>query len=204
MKFITNSVSRILLATAFLWLLLLSIGMTRPSQFTNNGAHEDYDKALVDPKIVPASKPTNTTNNDGQMLYCLRTILQQQQLPIGTGWKKKAKGQVQLEVFAHHWDAANVHKWNEDIRMAPIPQLTNGSSCEIWEVGANTHARDTERFLQQYPTCFYHAYEPIPAFFEQLNKHWSHESRVTPHSYGLGPEDSTFRITASELNGEST
>ena len=137
------------------------------------------------------------------MLLCLQTILQNQQLPIGLGPTSPNGQDLQLKVFAHHWDARNV-QWNVHSRMAPIPQLNDRSSCSVWEVGANTHARDTELFLQQYPTCVYHAYEPIPDFFVQLNQHWSQESRVTPHNYGLGPEDTTIQITSSELQGEST
>ena len=228
MEVTIHTVSKSLLLSttvaAVVWLLLVALtNNTRtPSQLRDGEGHDRSDKVtwlfnltpqirrrilFIDPKTV-LSKPPIALNRDSQMLSCLRTILQQQQLPIGGAGRDDNNNEQDLlhpRVFAHHWDARNIQNWNPGIRMVPIPQLqSSSSSCSVWEVGANTHARDTEQFLQQYPTCSYHAYEPIPDFFAQLNDRWAQESRVTPHNYGLGPEDVTFQIPPSQLHGEST
>ncbi len=205
MNGMTIAVSKTLLTAAVLFLLLFAVAQTLSAQIRcTGGVIEEYAKAIfTDPQTV-VSKPAIAAN-DSQMLSCLRTVLLQQQLPIGVGWGRRGKRQkMLLGVFAHHWDASNVDRWNDKIRMDPIPQLKNASSCSVWEVGANIQAADTEQFLQQYPTCSYHAYEPVPEYFAQLDQYWAHESRVTPHKYGLGPEEFTFQVSPGALHGQAT
>lgn len=191
MKAAAVEVSKTVAAIAVLLLLVAVASNQRHSEGSSSLRRQLF---LIDPKTS-----TEKTSKDTQMLACLQTILLENQLPIGPG----PKDDGQLKVFAHHWDARNP-QWNVNLRMAPIPQIKQLSSCSVWEVGANTRAQDTQMFLKQYPQCVYHAYEPIPDYYKQLELNWSAEDRVTPHAYGLGPEDYTFQVAASKLQGEST
>lgn len=97
------------------------------------------------------------------MEVCLTDVLHH--LPIGDG-RPRLRTRGKTGVFAHHFDA-KMGFWNQDIRFDPLPQLEaarNDDECTVWEVGAHEKAADSAELLKLYPTCTYHAYEPIPAF----------------------------------------
>lgn len=138
---------------------------------------------------------------------CLRDVLQN--LPLGTGRPRLRNGGVaEVRAFAHHYDAGNRARWNANLRLEPIDaSLTSNSNmnCSIWEVGANTEARDSRVFLRTYPPhCQLHAYEPIPPFFAKLQRHWQAEPRMTVHPYGLAAESTSFGVSPDKLKGQST
>lgn len=89
-----------------------------------------------------------------------------------------------------------------------MPQIAQAmekyGSCSIWEVGAHTEAQDSRDFLTQYPNCDFHAYEPIPPFFNQLNQKWAAEKRMTLHNYGLADKLSQIQVSVESLQGQST
>ena len=104
-----------------------------------------------------------------QLLECYQDALRH--LPIGRGRLPRTKRLERDLLFSHHYDAGNDNQWNANMRLEdPIPQhlLLDHKKCSVWEVGANTQAADSRALMEHYPQCQYHAYEPIPVFFERL------------------------------------
>jgi FkbM family methyltransferase len=141
---------------------------------------------------------------------CLKTVLHDNNLPIGYGIKKRGQeGPSPLIVWPHHLGAHSTGKWNEDLRFKPLP-FTTESDCVIWEVGANTEARDSQIFMKDYPFCEYHAYEPIPSFFQTLETVWKNniplenQQKMHLHNYGLANKDTSFFIGEDVIAGQST
>ena len=105
-------------------------------------------------------------------------------------------------------------------------QQQQNTVCSIWEVGACTKASDSREFMKHYPHCEYHAYEPIPSFFQQLSNHWdsyqrlfddkndntntnkninkNNKPRIYLHNYGIGKENRTFFVQDDSLKHQST
>jgi len=137
------------------------------------------------------------------MLACLKHTLDN--LPIGLGRRQaRLNPSKRLIVHAHHYDASN-GKWNAQDRFASMPHLEEAKDrCSVWEVGAFERADDSRVLMGAYPNCKFHAYEPIPRFFEKLDKLWSGESRIVPHNYGLGGKDSYFLVDEASLKGQGT
>lgn len=137
---------------------------------------------------------------------CLKAILTDE-LPLSRRSINLHGRDELLEVaFAHHWDAGRVDMWNEEIRLLPEPTIV-AHGCSIWEVGANIAASDSRRLMQIFPTCTFHAYEPVPQFAKELVKKWqARESRrpLHVHTYGLGLQSRNFTMDGTQLAGEST
>lgn len=131
---------------------------------------------------------------------CLRRILHDNNLPIGYGVKKRnVERAANPSVWAHHLEA-NTKKWNDQIRFDPLPILTDNEKCVVWEVGAHTEARDSQTLMETYPSCEYHAYEPILPFFEKLERHWQERGskhNMHVHNYGLADRDAKFHVEES-------
>ncbi|CAJ1930150.1 unnamed protein product [Cylindrotheca closterium] len=136
------------------------------------------------------------------MLDCLLKALEN--LPIGKG-RSYEKNPNQLNiVYAHHYLAKN-GKWNENIRMSDIPLLQNDKQCTVWEVGAHTSAADSQKMKKQYPHCTFHAFEPVPLFFDELVTTLAHDPlHYVAHGYGLANESGRFRIDPNLLDGQGT
>jgi FkbM family methyltransferase len=104
-------------------------------------------------------------------------------------------------VWTHHSEA-NTGKWNDEIRFEPLPFT---DKCSVWEIGANTEARDSQTLMESYPSCDYHAYEPIPSFFEKLQAHWEGRApNMHLHGYGLADKSSTISVDKTVINAQST
>jgi FkbM family methyltransferase len=101
----------------------------------------------------------------------------------------------------HHWDAMT-GKWNEYIRFLPFPRALS-SNLIIVDVGGNTKAADSVKFLQIFPDAKLHIYEPVPAFYSELERNWAGSS-VTLHNVGLGSSTRDAFIDNNDLQGEST
>lgn len=136
-------------------------------------------------------------------LTCLHQVLNGE-LPLNLRELDVSQGSANLSVaYPHHWDAGQTSLWNEKIRFEDISKL-HRAPCSVWEVGANTEARDTKVFMKMYPLCQYHAFEPIPQFAEQLRNNWAGEERIRIHNYGLGGQTVTTKIHEDEIRGQST
>mmetsp|Transcript_26873 Transcript_26873/g.40823 ORF Transcript_26873/g.40823 Transcript_26873/m.40823 type:complete len:355 (+) Transcript_26873:148-1212(+) len=158
---------------------------------------------------IPKTTTTSTTtaaddsNNNNSYTSCLEETLQN--LPIGKGAGRLRRN---LMVWAHHYDARN-SQWNQDIRFDPLPELSS-EHCSVWEVGAHTRAEDSATFLQQYPHCQYHAYEPIPNYYKQLVRHWKvkhttdNADNMHLHNYGLGGNHFQFPVSSDMLKNQAT
>jgi Nucleotide-diphospho-sugar transferase len=131
---------------------------------------------------------------------CLKNTLRF--LPIGSGRTPSEIGSGRDMVFANHHSAGNDELWNDDIRFEAIVELKT-APCNVWEVGANTVAADSQQFFKDYPHCSFHVYEPFLDFFQPLQQRWENEPRMKVHNYGLGAKNSTF-ITADRLTDEGT
>ena len=184
---------------------------------------QQYLSSSFAPPVVNVAESTNlinpdTTNKNDDALYttCLEQVLLN--LPIGLGprhkrkkiFSKEAAASNYLLIWAHHFDARNP-QWNMDIRFHEMPALSapagngnNNDYCSVWEVGAHRKAEDTAILLKTYPHCQYHAYEPIPMYYVDLEKLWKDVPNVHTHNYGLGKEESTFQVSAASLNEQST
>lgn len=152
------------------------------------------------------------TNSDSQMLSCLREVLWND-LPIleqpadrtalnGKGQEIHPLGAT----FAHHGDAGSWRRWNKSIMMArgaEIPPLKQ-QPCYVWEVGAHRKADASREHMQRYPSCEYHAYEPIPEFAAELRTNWASEPKMHIHEYGLGAEDATLQVPVEALQEIAT
>ena len=145
-------------------------------------------------------------NESGIYTRCLEEVFLN--LPLGPGrpiLKKKLKIPPGiLSTFAHHYDAGNRHKWNHKRTFDKIDNISNNSSCSIWEIGAHTSAVQSQQFLDMYGHCKYHAYEPIPMYHDELTKKWSNDDRMTTHNYGIGKGNSTFHVPKKGLQDQST
>lgn len=106
-----------------------------------------------------------------------------------------------ITMRAHHWDAGHLDKWNEDERWTPF----DASISLISYVGANTHGADGVKLAKLFPEAELHVYEPIPAYFRELEAHWAPvHPRHHLHNYGLGESTRTVRLNAHQLLGQST
>jgi FkbM family methyltransferase len=101
----------------------------------------------------------------------------------------------------HHWDAGHPEKWNENERWTPF----DARISRISYVGANTHGEDGVKLAKLFPEAELHMYEPIPAYFRELEAHWAplHPHHHL-HNYGLGESTRTVRLSAHQLQGQST
>ncbi len=133
-------------------------------------------------------------NNDPEsnsLVECLERVLYN--LPISNG-----------KYYAHHWDA-KTGKWNEEIRF--LPMNLPKENCIVLDIGGNTDAADTKKLLSTYPQCTYHVFEPIPPFFEKLEKAYNNpvfENTVILHKIGLGKENTEIQLPKSSIHGQST
>jgi FkbM family methyltransferase len=172
-------------------------------------SHVKQENVAVLGPLKSKSFLATSTSESSEMLACLRSVLNN--LPIGRGRymmrkKNHLKDTHSLVVFAHHYDAGT-GKWNADIRLEDMPILEQQQKlgkCSVWEVGAYTTAGDSAILLKKYPGCQYHAYEPIPAYFNKLKSKWQNVARFTPHNYGIGPADSKFAVDREALKSQST
>lgn len=105
-------------------------------------------------------------------------------------------------MFANHFDAVSGH-WNGDARLENL-NVPQGDDCVIWEVGAFKNARDSQDFLPRFPQCNFHAFEPVPPFYQELEKHFKDNPRMATHNYGLGKDTFKFMIDPSTLKDEGT
>ena len=144
--------------------------------------------AILTPQVVWAAA--------GPYTSCLENTFLN--LPIGTGGLKEDI----MSVWAHHWDA-RTGKWNEDIRLEPLPRLEK-EPCSIWEVGAHKEAADSRRFMNLYPLCEYHAFEPIPSFYRFLFENWKRVDSMSTHNYGISRKNYSINVPLSAIKGEST
>lgn len=133
-------------------------------------------------------------------------------------------------VHAHHGNAWHWKLWNQAVasRMAPSSSLTpwmtimneinNTSNTSnilptittitvqvavvryMGGVGANVAAQDSRELMNRYGHCHYHAFEPIPTFYEQLQQRWTGEPRMTIHGYGLWPRKKVPLCDFREFN----
>ena len=141
------------------------------------------------------------------LLKCLRHVLENE-LPMSRQIVKARQGlDMSLSVaFVHQWDAGRDDVWNEELRFLPTEEIKL-PNCSIWEVGANIHAADSRRFMDLFPGCYFHAYEPVPTFATQLEAYWrkhpgSHQLNI--HHYGLGAKTYSFTMREEDVMGEST
>lgn len=160
-------------------------------------------------------------HSDESYTLCLEETLLN--LPIGRGPHHKRKGlpNDQLLVWAHHFDARNGKKWNEQIRFEDLDNFlqktdmkegavevgsgtNNQAPCKVWEIGAHTAAYDSSVLMEKYPQCEYHAYEPIPLYFNTLMKNWNGTKNMHLHNYGISKDDGSFNVSSSVLKGQST
>ncbi|CAB9501248.1 expressed unknown protein [Seminavis robusta] len=149
------------------------------------------------------------SSDDFDFLMCVKDVLDN--LPIGKGRLAARRNPKRLNiVFAHHFDANNgPKKWNAKDRFQPMPQLQkadagSAKSCVVWEVGAHERAEDSRTLLEQYPDCTYHAFEPIPTFFDNLQRNWKDEPRMHTHNFGIGVKDDVFQVDPNSLHSQST
>ena len=141
--------------------------------------------------------------------WCVSRVLQDE-LPISprdsvTAGHDALSSQLQV-AYAHHYDAGRLDLWNEEIRFE-IDETLTVPGCAIWEVGANVLAQDSRRFMDIYPLCQFHAFEPIPEFYEQLTQNWSRSpgpSKLHIYGYGIGAETESFTMRRTDLAGQST
>lgn len=126
-------------------------------------------------------------------------------LPIGEGNPvSRAGGNPNgMSVWAHHYDAGRMEIWNGNDRLRNITELSS-PPCSFWEVGAHTQAADTRYFLGRYPECDYHAYEPIPLYYEPLARLWKATANVQTHNYGVGKEEGRSHVPNAALDGLGT
>lgn len=108
-------------------------------------------------------------------------------------------------VHAHHHDA-KTGKWNEKIRFQSLQSLATASPCTVWEVGANDKAKDSHVLRNMYPNCIFHAFEPVPIYFNRLKARIdaSGITNIIPHPYGLGQERLQLVLKKSDLRHEAT
>jgi len=160
--------------------------------------------------MLISESPDNDRNNTFDSMECLRQVLNE--LPIGKGRLKKYKSVPKKIEFEHHY-TANTGLWNMEQRFNPIPGLTTMSnSCAIWEVGAHILAKDSETFSEMYPHCEYHAYEPVPDFYQQLEANWQEKKtkegvakiNFTAHNYGIDSSDTKLKTSTKALKGEGS
>ena len=125
-------------------------------------------------------------------LDCMRDL--GRHLPI-----RKNDGQL----VAHHYLAGRP-EWNEDIRFAPFG-ATLPNSPLILDIGGNTRAADSRKFLKMFPNATIHIYEPVPPFFNELRRNWQEvRGQVFFHAVGFGMSNQTVDISPNDLDGEGT
>jgi FkbM family methyltransferase len=108
----------------------------------------------------------------------------------------------QKDKYSVHHYTAQTGKWNENIRFHPLK--INSQKCIIIDVGGNTIAEDTSTFLQSYPQCEYYVYEPIPSYFENLERVFHKYENVHIKGVGWGNKDEDISISSSSLKGQAT
>jgi len=192
-----------------------SVPVTLPS--TSASAHVGEGKRETDDDDGDEDKSKQTA-----LLSCLKNVLWNE-LPIAKNQEKCTTKDV---IFAHHGNAGHWWMWNPVVggRMKPMKAMDNanvdakkasgskdsendqheGVRCSVWEVGANVEAEDSRTFLKIYGNCRYHAFEPVPPFYEKLKQGWKDEPRMKVHEYGIGAEDSVIQVTEDDLQGQST
>lgn len=148
---------------------------------------------------VEKTTPLVTSENNNQLsknepeftANCLERVLYN--LPLSNG-----------KYFAHHWDA-KTGKWNEEIRFEPMDLPKD--NCVVMDIGGNTDAADTRKLLSEYPQCTFHVFEPVPPFFEKLQRAYNNpvfEDTVILHNVGLGRENTKVQLPKSAIHGQST
>jgi FkbM family methyltransferase len=103
---------------------------------------------------------------------------------------------------AHHY-TAKTGKWNEEIRFNSIKNI-NPPRCIIMDVGGNTNADDTSKFLTMYGGCTYYVYEPIPSYYKTLEKNFKHNGNVNIVGIGWGSKNEEYYISSKNLKGQAT
>eukprot|EP00557_Chaetoceros_sp_GSL56_P006182 CAMPEP_0176496884 /NCGR_PEP_ID=MMETSP0200_2-20121128/11427_1 /TAXON_ID=947934 /ORGANISM="Chaetoceros sp., Strain GSL56" /LENGTH=326 /DNA_ID=CAMNT_0017894857 /DNA_START=1370 /DNA_END=2350 /DNA_ORIENTATION=+ len=177
----------------------------------NEDQYSKHMIAEVKEKIVDSSG--QSARHHQQQTYfhkCLEVVLKHELpiLPVKDVQVRNQKNQManfHTAVLAHHGDTGDWRRWNRaiSVREKPLPQLERaGSSCSIWEVGANTMAESSREYMRKYPNCHFHAYEPVQAFAMELKKNWEGEDRMHVHAYGIADEERTYFIPKSSMNGD--
>lgn len=160
------------------------------------------------------TRMTASTDANSNMLKCLKQVLWND-LPIlrANSVAPKKKKNVMIyppcpefdTIQAHHGSAWDYQRWNKAVHGAlRAPMALPEKDCTFWEVGANTLAADSREFLKTYGHCHFHAFEPIPDFFQVLQRNWESESRMTVYPFGLALEPTTFMVPRTSLDGEGT
>lgn len=162
--------------------------------------------------IVPAEATKGSSDflRHKSQLDCVENILKNELPILPVQGLKVMNGKNQMAdfhtaVLAHHGDTGDWRRWNRafSVRSQPLPHLEQaGLNCSVWEVGANTKAESSRQYIQQYPNCQYHAYEPIPDFVIELEKNWKGENRMHIHAYGLAAKNNTFMVPKASLHGD--
>lgn len=150
------------------------------------------------------------------MMRCLDTVLRE--LPIGPGKKgRKPIYERGNGIWAHQLEAATVglrpfKKIRTDPPLQALVDAAGSGTCSVWEIGAHTRAEESEVLMPLYPRCHYHAYEPVPAYYQQLEQKWnaynagraSGQPEMTTHPYGLSNREYSFAVADDQLQGIAT
>jgi hypothetical protein len=104
---------------------------------------------------------------------------------------------------AHHFDAGT-GKWNEAHRFDSFDAYGLPANPLILDLGGNTKAADSTRFRQIFPSSTIHIYEPVPAFFSELEENWKGIPGIHVHKYGMGGSSRDIALDDGALHGEST
>jgi FkbM family methyltransferase len=108
------------------------------------------------------------------------------------------------ELMAHHLLAERWDLWNADNRFDDFEPALSEEPL-IVEVGGNTHAEDSRRFLEIFPRAQIHIYEPIPSYAESLRNVWKDSGpQIHIHEVGLGSVSKVLRLSSDGLNGQGT
>lgn len=166
------------------------------------------------------------------MLQCLDTVLRE--LPIGPGKRgRKPIYERGNGVWSHQLEAGTVGlrpfkkirtypplqalildntTTSTTAATAPTHRGSKTATCSVWEIGAHTQAEESEILMPQYPACEYHAYEPVPVYYNQLDAKWTAynarrspgQPKMTTHNYGLSDRNYSFAVTPEQLQGIAT
>lgn len=114
-------------------------------------------------------------------------------------------------LVAHHWLSAARHKWNENIRFAPLPALLKHKIRRVVYPGGNTEAADIPGIagLAALPSKVkFDVLEPVPSFFSQLElstaSKYAATYNITLHKAGFAKEHKTISLPKSALEGQAT
>eukprot|EP00090_Calanus_glacialis_P037903 TRINITY_DN6584_c0_g1_i1.p1 TRINITY_DN6584_c0_g1~~TRINITY_DN6584_c0_g1_i1.p1 ORF type:complete len:306 (+),score=88.52 TRINITY_DN6584_c0_g1_i1:173-1090(+) len=108
------------------------------------------------------------------------------------------------QMAVHHWIAAT-GLWNEQHRFTNL-SLTKAST--VVYVGANNNGADGKQIMDLF-NCTIHLFEPVPAFFKELEGIWDKYKTdlgfdATLYNQGLGSNDRTVFLASADLDGQST